>query len=518
MSRQNVSATPSSNPGSSGKTTAAASAPIALSGTTAAPAASAAPRRALALDALRGIAILGMCLSGVIPWNTLPAWMYHAQTPPPARTFAPDVPGISWVDLVFPYFLFALGAAIPLALSRRLDKARSPWKLVPTIIERTALLLGFAFFYQAIRPWDLNPNPTTLTWIIALLGFGLLFLMFMRFPDSWSEELRDSLRAAGWILAAFFLALYTYPDGSGFSIHRSDIIIVLLAWGYFGGALIWLFTRNKPLVRLGVLVLFFGLRLASTAPGWVKTFWEGSPCPWLFAVGFFGYLCIVVPATLVGDSLLKWMNRKEEDAVPKAAPAEPSLISWTRGRLLAIAGLMMVFQVVLLTGLFGRWVFATTLVAAALGWCGWRLVAHPATATEKWLKQLYLWGFYWLVLGLFLEPYEGGIKKDWATTSYFFTTTGMAIFLLIALIIVIDILRASRGLMWIVQTGQNPMIAYAGIQNLVLAVVFILGINQVAEKLIEGKPWVGFLYGCLLTGLLGAAVSAFTRKKIFWRT
>lgn len=32
-------------------------------------------------------------------------WMFHAQTPPPTYAFNPDVPGITWVDLVFPFFL-----------------------------------------------------------------------------------------------------------------------------------------------------------------------------------------------------------------------------------------------------------------------------------------------------------------------------------------------------------------------------------------------------------------------------
>ena len=80
------------------------------------------PNRSLGLDALRGVAIVGMILSGIIPWNTLPAWMYHIQTPPPSRAFDANVPGISWVDLVFPYFLFALVSAIPLELSRLLKK------------------------------------------------------------------------------------------------------------------------------------------------------------------------------------------------------------------------------------------------------------------------------------------------------------------------------------------------------------------------------------------------------------
>ena len=67
------------------------------------------------LDALRGFAILAMVLSSSIAFGILPAWMYHAQVPPPYHVYKPEIPGITWVDLVFPFFLFSIGAAIPQA-------------------------------------------------------------------------------------------------------------------------------------------------------------------------------------------------------------------------------------------------------------------------------------------------------------------------------------------------------------------------------------------------------------------
>lgn len=58
-------------------------------------------KRAYALDALRGYAIITMVLSATVAWNSLPGWMYHAQTPPPDRAFDASLSGITWVDLVF---------------------------------------------------------------------------------------------------------------------------------------------------------------------------------------------------------------------------------------------------------------------------------------------------------------------------------------------------------------------------------------------------------------------------------
>ncbi len=89
-------------------------------------------QRADSLDALRGFAIITMILSGSIPFGgpvALPGWMYHAQLPPPNHVFNPNVPGITWVDLVFPFFLFAMGAAFRFALRKRIDQGVPYWKI-----------------------------------------------------------------------------------------------------------------------------------------------------------------------------------------------------------------------------------------------------------------------------------------------------------------------------------------------------------------------------------------------------
>ena len=188
-------------------------------------------RRAYALDALRGLAILGMILSGQLPFgeNALPAWMYHAQVPPPEHKWVATLAGITWVDLVFPLFLFALGAAIPLALSRRLEQGVAKLKVGLFIFERGILLGFFALYVQAIRPYVISDHPSVRTWLVALLGFGLLFPVLMRLPAAWPAAWRWGIRAAGWASAVALLALLRYPGGKGFSLERSDIIIVVLA-------------------------------------------------------------------------------------------------------------------------------------------------------------------------------------------------------------------------------------------------------------------------------------------------
>ena len=92
--------------------------------------------RAYALDALRGYAIITMVLSATIVTQVLPGWMSHAQTPPPDHIFNPSLPGITWVDLVFPFFLFAMGAAFPFSIGKRAEKGDSKLKLVYEAVKR----------------------------------------------------------------------------------------------------------------------------------------------------------------------------------------------------------------------------------------------------------------------------------------------------------------------------------------------------------------------------------------------
>jgi predicted acyltransferase len=473
-------------------------------------------KRALALDALRGLSILAMALSGYIPYGVLPSWMYHAQVPPPQHIFNPQMPGLTWVDLVFPFFLFSMGAAMPLALSRRIEKGYPQWKTVLYILERGFLLAAFALYREHVLPGAMSENPRTQTWLLALFAFALLFPILVRLPPEghvspkrWNPQVRWAIKGGGWLGAIVFMALIRYPDGSGFSLNRSDIIIMLLANSAVFGSLIWLLSKANILMRLSFLGILMAQRFAAPLSGWVHSVSEFSPLPWVYRLGYLHYLFIVVPGTIVGDLILKWIRSPAEDRSGHG--------TWTVAHLFLIAVMTFGLNVILVVGLTNRWLLATTLVACALCALGWWLVSRPTNSTEQLIRSLFLWGAYWLVLGLVFEPYEGGIKKDPNTMSYFFVTSGLAIFLLIALTIIIDVFNKRRWLQMVIDNGQNPMIAYLGITNLIPPLLALTSLGSLLESLMP-TPWLGALRGMLTTLLLALAVSVFTRRKIFWRT
>lgn len=466
-------------------------------------------KRADALDALRGFAILAMVLSGVIPRNTLPAWMYHAQLPPPTHAFNLNLPGLTWVDVVFPLFLFSMGAAIPLALSRRLATGWDTKRIFVSILQRGFLLGSFAIFLQHIRPLALNPNPTPQTWWIALFGFFVLFFMFLRWPGSWSLWVREITTLVVWSIGMLFIIQLHYPDGSGFSLNRSDIILVVLANMVVFGSIIWLFTRSNLWLRIGLLGLLLALRLSSTAEGWIASVWASSPIPWIFRFDYLKYLFIVIPGTIAGDLINSWLQL--------SSPEDISKNNWKIFRFFSIVVLMLMLNLILLIGLQARWIWQTTLLTVVLGSLGLLLFTQPNNITEKLLNRLYHWGFYWLVLGLLLEPYENGIKKDSSTLSYYFVTTGMAILILIALTIIIDVFSQKICLQFLIDNGLNPMIAYMGFANLLWPILVLTGGEPLVLEM-TSTPEKGLLRGLVYTLTLSCIVSLFSRFKLFLKT
>lgn len=458
--------------------------------------------RAAALDAVRGLAILLMVFSGRIPFGVLPDWMYHAQVPPPGHRFDPTLPGITWVDLVFPFFLFSMGAAIPLALSRRL-RAGTPFRsMAGGILARGLLLAAFAIYVMHIRPWAMEDPPGTPVLLYCLAGFLLLFPMYMRFPGSWKKETRWVLRAAGWVGAAVLMALFRAKDGTGFSLERSDIIILVLSNVSVTGAFLWLFTRENLLLRLGVLPIVLALRLAAHEPGWVQWFWGSSPLPWLFRIPFQQYLFLVIPGTVVGDLILRWMEE-----VPKSA----AVSAWSRGRA-ALYGLLAAgANVLLVVGLKGRWVEWTSVAAATLFGLLWFLTRNPVTPTEEFLRRLTGWAAASMLLGLLFEPYEGGIKKDHPTMSYYFVTGSLAMLTLGAFTVLIDLFGKGRAAALLVGAGRNPLVAYAGVNSLVPPVLGLVGLDGLIARLTP-TPWLGALRGAFMTWLVALAASFTARR------
>lgn len=470
--------------------------------------------RADALDALRGYAILTMALSGLVPWGTLPQWMYHAQLIAPQMKYDLTVPGLTWVDLVFPFFLFSMGAAFPLALGRRVEARESLWRLVASIFLRGALLIFFAIYVQHIAPTQMRSPDGPREWWLALLGFALLFPTLTRLPKSWSFAASGATRALGWIgCAAMLYFLNTAPNRSPLDIfHRvvktSDIIIIVLANTAVFGSLCWLATRDSWAMRIAIMIALIGLRLASGVDGWVKDVWSWSPVPWAYNLYYLQYLLIVLPGTIAGDLIRSSLHAKQ--------PSEPPQ-SWSPTRRSVLTAILLATIVAVVAGLQARMVATVVLAALAASVATLLTLRSPHTPRERMIADVVKWGLLWLFVGLVFEPYEGGVKKDRSTISYYLITSGLACLALAAFSLASAALTKFRLGGALVGVGQNPMIAYAGIRSLLRPVAHLTGLEALIASW-QLAPWPGVAYALLKTLLLAAFVTRLTRRRIFWRT
>lgn len=449
----------------------------------------AAPRDT-ALDALRGLAILGMVLSGSLGFGpALPGWMFHAQVPPPLHKFVPTLPGISWVDLVFPFFLFSLGAALPLAMQR----VGSGFQVLKLSARRFALLLFFALFTQHMKAWVIAVVPDWQAQLLSIGGFVLLGLLL-------TARTPGLLKGAAWAAALALLALLPFQNGAGFDWGRSDIILVVLANMALFGGLQWGATRTRPLLRLALLPLLAAVLLARGLPadaGFSATAWllHATPAAWAYQFFYLKYLFIVVPGMFAGEWLLR------QRALPTAA-VTPGLAAAALALIVLNVALLYRHDALALQVNLGL----SLLLCAAMAW--WARRSRADALTQRCVQA----GGYLLALGLALEALEGGIRKDSSTFSYYFVSSGLAFFALLAL------RGCAPGLRdYLAVHGRNPLLAYVAGSLLLLPLLHLTGLYPLWAGLTDNAGQA-LLRGLLFTAAVSALTLICTHRGWVWKS
>ena len=136
---------------------------------------------------------------------------------------------------------------------------------------------------------------------------------------------------------------------------------------------------------------------------------------------------------------------------------------------------------------------------------------------EQLWKNLFTAGSYLVLLGLFFEAYQDGIKKDPSTYSYYFLTSGLAFMAMIVFLVICDYYKCRRSTSFLVMSGQNPMIAYVATGLLTMPLLSLTGIYSVFDYF-QHNAWLGFLQGVILTAIAVLVTMFFTKIKWFWRT
>ena len=471
-------------------------------------------QRAMSLDALRGYAILTMILSGQILLTHMPAWMAHAQVPP-GKGFDPTIYGITWVDLVFPFFLFAMGAAFPFSIGTKILKKENKIKLSWDALVRAAQLVFFALFFQHMKPFVISNTETSFSSLTSLFAFGLMSLLFVTFSLPflktnkqliWGNRILKIIAFSSGILLLNSIS-YTGKASPDFDLYFSDIILIVLANMALFGSIIYIFTYQKPIYRIAVLPFIMAIFLSSTTEGWVKQLYNYTPIPWAYSFYYLKYLFIVIPGSIAGEYLYEWINTK---------PAQEELNTNLK-KIYAIAIASFLLIVANVSFLYTRLLEINLLFSLVLLSSIYLLIKNETSSYGILWKRFFIAGAYCLILGLFLEAYEGGIRKDQSTYSYYFVTSGLAFFTLLLFSILCDYLKFKKGTSFLVIAGKNPMVAYVSTSLIIMPLLTLLGLSTYFN-VFNDSSFMGFLRGILFTTLAFLITIFFSKIKWFWRT
>lgn len=454
-------------------------------------------RRIITIDILRGITIFAMILCANIGYfSDLPAWMFHAQTPPPTYAFNPDVPGITWVDLVFPFFLFTMGAAFPLAMRKRLENGASRWSVTGSLFRRWLTLTIFAIVLGNAYMIGTSTRPNIVKGIFNVVLWGVMFMSLVRLKD---EKKCRLVNNAGMFLLIVMAVLGVDYMGLKLSRWSSDIIIMILANVAFCGGLLWMFTKDSIRLRWLVLLFIIAIKaLSSYTPQVLDWIPSMGSIGWFFSWGYLQYLIIALAGSIVGDKLLEHSRSGET-------------VSIDRYHIVAGA-VALVAMLVQLWGLFTRHILADFIISAVLG-----LVFVALTFKRRnivsWLGYF---GFAFMLVGIIFDPIDGGITKDYCNLSYMITTTGMTA-LTGAFVLALELKWQIKG-RGLSGCGQNPMLAYGVTTFVTGPILAMIGIGPWLDAISAGSPFWGVVRGLVYTLLMVAITCFFTKKKLFWRS
>ncbi|MHA1655704.1 MAG: heparan-alpha-glucosaminide N-acetyltransferase domain-containing protein [Candidatus Heimdallarchaeota archaeon] len=173
-------------------------------------------KRYLSIDLFRGLAIVGMVFVNTLTvFTTTPWWSKHAA----------DF-GLTYVDLIAPFFIFAIALTYKLSFSRAVQK-EGFLKAYVRFLRRYAALLGFGFLGALI----IEPTGITFDWgVLQAIGFaGILTLFFIILPRFY----RFAISVVLLLLYQFLLGLTVSIDGILVTI--GDLAFTSSHGGIIGG-------------------------------------------------------------------------------------------------------------------------------------------------------------------------------------------------------------------------------------------------------------------------------------------
>jgi heparan-alpha-glucosaminide N-acetyltransferase len=221
-------------------------------------------QRILSVDIFRGVTIFVMMfVNDVASVKSLPWWTYHIP---------PGVQGITYVDVVFPAFLFIVGMMIPPAINKRLSQNTSIPRLLYHIIVRSLSLVAMGILIMNGR--QLYPEASHISYALwNVLMFISVILLWNNYPKSEGKKkiIFNILKWSGLVILLILLFIYRRKAGDEIKWidPKNSSILGGIGWAYLSASLIYLIFSRRFWILVFVFALLVALNVFSKI-GWLS--------------------------------------------------------------------------------------------------------------------------------------------------------------------------------------------------------------------------------------------------------
>jgi predicted acyltransferase len=176
-------------------------------------------KRISSIDIFRGVAILTMVLANFMTGiHTIPAWLKHA----------PDI-GLTVIDFIAPFFIFAIGLTYRGSFLRKLERD-GPLKAYSHFITRYFAILGMGAVITSAGT-ALGYTPGVVEWgVLQAIGMaGLITLIVIRLSSAWRWGIGFGMLVIyQWVLDHYLLELtLRSPHGGLFGSIAWGAMLIL---------------------------------------------------------------------------------------------------------------------------------------------------------------------------------------------------------------------------------------------------------------------------------------------------
>ena len=282
--------------------------------------------RVVSLDIFRGFTMAVMIfVNALSDVHGLPWWTYHAHANEDRMTY---------VDMVYPFFLFIVGMSIPLSITPRLKRNSSQAALWLHVLIRAASLIVLGLILANAEKADPSRMPISgnLWALIGLVGAALYLNIYPkseRFP-AYSKI----LRVLGLIGVIVMYAIFrrTTQGGNVAWIDPSyPEILGLIGFTYLGVAVLYIPTRRWKWAAAAWFLALLAFNILSTAR---LVPLPGSLPMYIFPFDNGAMACIVMAGVVVSQIFLG----ASPGITPRPAPKQAMTVAISLGIVALIAG------------------------------------------------------------------------------------------------------------------------------------------------------------------------------------